>query len=191
MSETMQFKSKMKLFLRKSSDLTDAERVVRKSLANRMMWGMALIVVGLIGFGYYSVFRDYPPGPARDAMLQIFNAMSISLASAFIGFRVVGRAARMPPSRGIPVAILAASMAVVGNSSLFDVALRLKSEVARAEVRGPALVKLGKIMRPKGRPQDIDAFIQESADYVRALQDPQKIREMHAESDKLIESYRK
>lgn len=82
-------------------------------------------------------------------------------------------------------------MAVVGNSTLFDVALRLKSEVARAEVRGPALVKLGKIMRPDGRPQDIDAFIQESADYVRALQYPHKIREMHAESDKLIESYRK
>lgn len=91
-------------------------------------------------------------------MLQVANAMSISLASGFIGFWMIGRAARMSPRTGIPVAVL-----------------RLKSEVARAEVRGPALVKLGKIMRPDGRPQDIDAFIQESADYVRAsvsAQDP-------------------
>jgi hypothetical protein len=141
--------------------------------------------------GYYTIFRDYPPGPARDDLSQITNAMSISLASAFVGFRMVAMASRLRPGRAIPVAILAAVIGVVGNSTLFDVALRLKSEVARTEVQVSALVKLGKIMRPKDRPQDIDAFIRESAAYVRALQDPEKIRDMHAESDKLIESYRK
>jgi hypothetical protein len=104
---------------------------------------------------------------------------------------MVAMASRLRPGRAIPVAILAAVIGVVGNSTLFDVALRLKSEVARTEVQVSALVKLGKIMRPKDRPQDIDAFIRESAAYVRALQDPEKIRDMHAESDKLIESYRK
>lgn len=184
-------RSSFKLLFLKKSELSDAEKADVKRIMSWILGGTVLILAGLLGMAYYTIFRDSPPGPARDAMLQVTNAMSISLASGFIGFWMIGRAARMSPRLGIPVAVLAASMAVVGNSTLFDVALRLKSEVARTEVRGPALVKLGKIMRPNGRPQDIDAFIQESADYVRALQDPQKIREMHAESDKLIESYRK
>jgi hypothetical protein len=191
MSQTMSFKTKLKLLFKKHRSLTDDEKAIVKSIANRIMWGMVLIVVAMICMGYYTIFRDNPAGPTRDVMLQIANAMTISLASAFIGFRIVAWAARMPPGRAIPVAVLAAAFAVVGNSTLSDVALRLKSDVARAEVRGPALVKLGKIMRPNGRPQDIDAFIQESAAYVRALQDPQKIREMHAETDRLLERYRK
>lgn len=184
-------RSSFKLLFLKKGLLSDAEQATVRRIHIRIVWGTVLILAGMLGMAYYTIFRDSPPGPARDMMLQVTNAMSISLASAFIGFWMVGHATRMPPARGIPVAVLAASMAVVGNSTLFDVALRLKSDVVRAEVRGPALVKLGKIMRPNGRPQDIDAFIQESADYVRALQDPQKIREMHAESDKMIESYLK
>jgi hypothetical protein len=187
----MRFMSKLKLFFKRSSDLTEDEKAIVKGIAIRLMWGMVLIIVGMICMGYYSIFRDSPPGPTRNVMLQVANAMSISLASAFVGYRVLSKAVRLRPVRAIPVAILATLIAVVGNSPLFDVALRLKSEVARAEVRGPTLVRLGKIMHPNGRPADIDAFIQESASYVRALQDPQKIREMHAETDRLIESYRK
>lgn len=138
MSQTMPFKTKLKLLLKKSSALTDDEKAIVKSVADRVIWGMVLIVVGMTCMGYYTIFRDNPPGPTRDVMLQVANAMSISLASALIGFRIVAWAARMRPGRAIPVAILAAAFAVVGNSTLFDVALRLKSDVARAEVRGPA-----------------------------------------------------
>ncbi len=191
MSQIMRFKSSFKLLFVKQSDLSDDEKTIVKRIKNRILWGTVLILAGMLGMGYYTIFRDTPPGPTRDVMLDITNAMSISLATALIGFRMVCMAARMRPGRAIPFAILAAVISVVGNSTLFDIALRLKSEVARTEVRGPALVKLGQIMRPNGRPQDIDAFIQESADYVRALQDPQKIKEMHAESDRIIESYRK
>jgi hypothetical protein len=190
MSQTMPFKTKLKLLFTKSSALTDDEKAIVKSIGSRIIWGTVLIIVGMTCMGYYTIFRDNPPGPPRDMMLQIANAMSIGLASSFIGFRIVAWAARMRPGCAIPVAILASAFAVVGSSSLFDVALRLKSDVARAEVRGPALGRLSQIIRPNGRPQDVDAFIQESADFVRALQDPQKIRELHAENDRVIESYR-
>ncbi|NTF17401.1 hypothetical protein G6L37_03115 [Agrobacterium rubi] len=172
MNAEMSFKSKFALLLRKSSDLTEDERSMVRQFNNRVVWWLAGIVALLIGWGYFTVFRDEPDGPARDLLLEVLNAFTIGLASGFAGVRIVCFASRLKATKAVPLSILAGAIFFFGGNLLFDVSMRMKADVAVSEVRSVAFGKLSKLGRTDQPVSDVRSAVTDASDYVRAFRDP-------------------
>ena len=186
MSAKFTVKSKFALMMRKASDLIEGEHVLVRRLSSRVVWSLASVMALVIGLGYIKIFKEQPAGPPRDLLLEVFNAFTIGLASGFVAFRIVWFATRLRPARAIPLAALAGTILFVGGNLLFDASMRLKADIATAEVRFVALGRLAKLVRPEPRISDVKAAVTDASDYVRAFRDPDRMSELHAEHDRML-----
>lgn len=163
---------RIRLLSRKSHELTAEERAARAKRERWLVSAGVLLVVLMMALLYIHLFWTQSPGAPRDLLLEVLNAISVGIASGFVGLWLLSASSKMRPARAIPVSVLSTTIMLVGGSAPLDIAFRMKSDIARTEIQALEMGELLEISRMRHEAADLEVLIERAAAKVRSYQAP-------------------